>query len=146
MAYAEELMSTLRRSHAALWSSLEAILEELIVKFKPSFDEELLVYITGILERAESQTDRKSLKQSETEDEASMLASISKNLSRISVKFFRPTPPEAASSRRDERSRKTAEFKRKYKDMFESDFQLEPAEATARSVSHQAKNLASLIF
>jgi len=124
VAYAEELMSLLRRSHAALWSSLEAILEELIVKFKPSFDEELLVYVTGILERAESHADRKSLKASDGGDEDTIIASITKNVSRISTKFFRAPTPES-SGKKDDRSRKTSEFRRKYKDMFESDFQVE---------------------
>lgn len=123
VAYAEELMSLLRRSHAALWSSLEAILEELIVKFKPSFDEELLVYITGILERAESHADRKSLKAGDTSDEETIIASIRKNVSRISTKFFSTPPP--TSVKNDERFRKTAEFRRKYKDKFESDFRIE---------------------
>lgn len=124
VAYAEELMSLLRRSHSPLWSSLEAILEELIVKFKPSFDEELLVYVTGILERAESHSDRKSLKTSDGSDEETIVASIKKNVSRISTKFFR-APAPGSSSKKDDRSRKTAEFRRKYKDMFESDFQVE---------------------
>lgn len=123
VAYSEELMSLLRRSHAALWSSLEAILEELIVKFKPSFDEELLVYVTGILERAESHADRKSLKKAEENDEDTIIASIKKNVSRISTKFF--SAPAPAPSKKDDRSRKTAEFRRKYKDKFESDFGIE---------------------
>jgi transformation/transcription domain-associated protein len=121
-------MSLLRRSQAALWSSLEAILEELIVKFKPSFDEELLVYVAGILERAESHADRKSLNTSESSDEYAVLVSIRKNISKISAKFFRPLPLDSSSSRRDERSKKTAEFTRKYKDLFEADFQLNTAE------------------
>lgn len=123
VTYAEELMALLRRSHAALWSSLEAILEELIVKFKPSFDEELLVYVTGILERVEAHADRKSLKTSGGSDEEAIMASIKKNVARISSKFFRSSPPES-SAKKDDRSRKTAEFKRKYKDMFEADFQV----------------------
>jgi transformation/transcription domain-associated protein len=139
VAFSEELMSLLRRSQAALWSSLEAILEELIVKFKPSFDEELLVYIAGILERAESHADRKSLKTSESSDEDAVLASITKNISRISAKFFHPPSPDSSSSRRDERSKKTAEFTRKYKDLFEADFQLNAAESIDETLPENEK-------
>lgn len=124
VAYAEELMSLLRRSHAALWSSLEGILEELIVKFKPSFDEELLVYIAGILDRAESHVDRNSLKTDESSDEEAIIASIKKNVARISTKFFR-APASDSPGKKDDRSRKTSEFRRKYKEMFEADFQVE---------------------
>lgn len=132
VAYAEELMSLLRRSHAALWSSLEAILEELIVKFKPSFDEELLVYVTGIIDRAESHTDRQSLvTKGEGSDEEVIIASIKKNISRISTKFFRAPAPES-SGKKDDRSRKTAEFKRKYKSAFEADFPTENEEHEAK--------------
>lgn len=139
VVFSEELMSLLRRSHAALWSSLEAILEELIVKFKPSFDEELLVYIAGILERAESLADRNSLKPSEKSEEDAVLASISKNISRISAKFFRTPPPESSPSRHDERSKKTAQFKRKYKTMFEADFHLDAAEKTDDTLPERKK-------
>ena len=140
VAYAEELMSLLRRSHAALWSSLEAILEELIVKFKPSFDEELLVYVTGILERAESHADRKSLKTSDSAEEDIIIASITKNISKISTKFFRASAPES-SGKKDDRSRKTAEFRRKYKDKFEADFQIYDSENDDKESMKEAEKL-----
>lgn len=126
VAYAEEMMSTLRRSHASLWSSLEAILEELIVRFRPSYEEELLATISALLERAESHAEKQSLPdEKRTEDEEAMVASWSKTLSRIAAKFFRhQTDSSGSSSRRDERRIKTAEFKRKYKEDFERDFQV----------------------
>jgi transformation/transcription domain-associated protein len=130
VAYAEEMMSTLRRSHASLWSSLEAILEELIVKFRPSYEEELLATISALLERAESHAEKQSLPdQTRMEDEDAMVASWSKTLSRIAAKFFRSaTDSSATSNRRDERVKKTAEFKRKYKADFESDFKVDTTE------------------
>lgn len=126
VAFAEEMMSTLRRSHASLWSSLEAILEELIVKFRPSYEEELLATISALLERAEAHAERQSLPdQTRMEDEDAMVTSWSKTLSRIAAKFFRSTDDSAATSgRRDERVKKTTEFKRKYKEEFETDFQV----------------------
>ena len=125
VAYAEEMMSTLRRSHASLWSSLEAILEELIVKFRPSYEEELLATISALLERAESHAEKQSLPDKKRiEDEEAMVASWSKTLSRIAAKFFRETDSSSSSNRRDERVKKTADFKRKYKADFEQDFKV----------------------
>jgi hypothetical protein len=90
VAYAEEMMSTLRRSHASLWSSLEAILEELIVKFRPSYEEELLATISALLERAESHSEKQSLPDKKRiEEEEALVASWSKTLSRIAAKFFK---------------------------------------------------------
>jgi hypothetical protein len=126
VAYAEEMMSTLRRSHASLWSSLEAVLEELIVKFRPSYEEELLATISALLERAESHAEKQSLPdEKRMEDEEAMVASWSKTLSRIAGKFFKETETTSTSAnRRDERVKKTAEFKRKYKVDFEEDFKV----------------------
>ena len=130
VAYAEEMMSTLRRSHASLWSSLEAILEELIVKFRPSYEEELLATISALLERAESHAEKQSLPDKKRiEDEEAMVASWSKTLSRIAAKFFRETDSSSSSNRRDERVKKTADFKRKYKADFEQDFKVATPEA-----------------
>lgn len=128
VAHAEEMMSTLRRSHASLWSSLEAILEELIVKFRPSYEEELLATISALLERAESHAEKQCLSDKErTEDEDAMVASWSKTLSRIAAKFFRTPDSSPGSQRRDERVRKTEEFKEKYKLDFENDFKVDAA-------------------
>ena len=118
----EELMSSLRRAHASLWSSLEAILEELIVKFRPSYEEELLATITALLERAESQTDHyihTEKKESAGDDEEAIVASVSKTLGRISAKFFRDAP---TIGKVDERAKRTATFSHKYKTLFENDF------------------------
>jgi transformation/transcription domain-associated protein len=128
VAHAEEMMSTLRRSHASLWSSLEAILEELIVKFRPSYEEELLATISALLERAESHAEKQCLSDKERlEDEDAMVASWSKTLSRIAAKFFRTPDSSSGSPKRDERVKKTAEFKEKYKTDFESDFKVDAA-------------------
>ena len=143
VAYAEEMMSTLRRSHASLWSSLEAILEELIVKFRPSYEEELLATIAALLERAESHSERHANPDSpsrvENEEDA-MLASWTKTLSRIAAKFFRSSDPASGSNnRRDERIKKTAEFKRKYKTDFEKDFKVRASDGQAGSNSSEPR-------
>jgi len=121
VSHSEELMSSLRRAHASLWSSLEAILEELIVKFRPSYEEELLATITALLERAESQCEMFSERRENT-DEDSVVASISKTLAKISAKFFRVTPAESEKSKLDERAKKADAFKKRYKSLFEKDF------------------------
>ena len=114
VAYAEDMMSLLRRSHPCLWSSLEAILEELIVKFRPSTEEEFLATIVALLERAESQIG--SVAKSE---EQNLSSSIQKTLSKIAFKYFRPSD---SSQKDDERAKRTAEFKDLYRESFESDF------------------------
>lgn len=124
LAFVEELVSLLRRSHASLWSSLESVLEELLVKFRPIHEEELLSPIVALLERAESQLGS-SIKR---EDEGSVASSIWKTLWKIASKFFRHT--EQGSNRSDERATKTALFKEKYRDDFESDFHVSSAAAT----------------
>ena len=140
VAYAEDMMSTLRRSHASLWSSLEAILEELIVKFRPSYEEELLATISALLERAESHAEKQSIPdEARAEDEGSMVASWSKTLSRIAAKFFRSTESTSAPTKRDERVKKTSEFKRKYKDEFENDFKVNSADLQDAPSSPDAK-------
>jgi len=125
--YAEEMMSLLRRSHAALWSSLESILEEIIVKFRPLPEEELLSPIMALLERAEVQLGNR-VKQ---EEEESVASSIWKTIWKIASKFFRPS--EQSSSRRDERAKKTAVFKERYRESFESDFHVSASADSATS-------------
>lgn len=130
VAYAEEMMSFLRRSHPSLWSSLESILEELIVKFRPSHEEEFLATIVALLERAETQTG--SVVKAEEEN---LSSSIQKTLSKIAYKYFRP----ADSSPKDERAKRTSEFKAQYRESFETDFLVSAADtndsATTGSIS-----------
>eukprot|EP00532_Pseudo-nitzschia_australis_P004700 CAMPEP_0168201936 /NCGR_PEP_ID=MMETSP0139_2-20121125/23998_1 /TAXON_ID=44445 /ORGANISM="Pseudo-nitzschia australis, Strain 10249 10 AB" /LENGTH=812 /DNA_ID=CAMNT_0008127577 /DNA_START=496 /DNA_END=2934 /DNA_ORIENTATION=- len=140
VAYAEEMMSTLRRSHASLWSSLEAILEELIVKFRPSYEEELLATISALLDRAEIHAEKQSLPDDKrVEDEEAMVASWSRTLSRLAAKFFRDFDSTTSSNRRDERVKKTADFKRKYKADFELDFKVTTSDGS-QGASTQASN------
>lgn len=119
VAHAEELMSLLRKSHASLWSSLESVLEELIVKFRPSYAEELLATLVVLLERAETQLGKVEKKN----DEESVVSSIWKTIGKIAVKFFRPTDHTHARP-------KTAQFKERYKDLFESDFNVSATDPT----------------
>lgn len=125
---AEAMMSHLRRSHASLWSNLESILEELIVKFRPSYEEELLSTLVALLERAETQVGTIG----KSSDEDAITVPVWKTLGRIAVKFFRPV--DESTAKRDERAKKTAQFKSAYKDQFEKDFDVK-SEGDASSVT-----------
>ena len=142
VAHAEDLMSTLRKSHASLWSSLEAILEELIVKFRPSYEEELLATICALLDRAESLAEKQCVENKvQIEDEEAMFASWYKTLSRIAAKFFRSSESMPGSNRRDQRLKKTAEFKEKYKLDFERDFRIQSVNDDEKPVEEQKFSL-----
>lgn len=143
VSHAEDMMSSLRRSHASLWSTLESILEELIVKFRPSYEEELLATIIALLERADTQSGT-STGTEKTDDADAMVASVSKTLKRIAVKFFK-TAADTTSSRNDERARKTAEFKQKYKAQFESDFNVSSFEQSEEAPSLPLAEYVSLL-
>lgn len=127
VAYAEEMMSLLRRSHPSLWSSLEAVLEELIVKFRPSTEEEFLATIVTLLERAESQTG--SVPKAEEE---SLASSIQKTLSKIAQKYFRHAE---STPKHDERAKRTAEFRTMHRESFESDFQVSASSETGTNAT-----------
>ena len=117
VSHAESLMSELRKTHPTLWSNLEAILEELILRFRPTFEEELLVPITTLLGRASRQ-------QSQQEGAESFIASFSKTIQKVSSKLFRPpaTPNIAGVNVIDIRVKKASEFCVRYKAAFEKDF------------------------
>lgn len=121
--YAEEMVSHLRRSHTSLWSSLEAILEEMLVTFRPSQEEEFLTTIIALLERTEAAQSGSS----GSEEEDTVTTSIWKMLSRIAIKYFRPS--ESGSQRKDKRGMKIAEFKTAYRTTFEKDFHVSASDA-----------------
>jgi FAT domain/Phosphatidylinositol 3- and 4-kinase len=122
VSHAEDLMSLLRRSHASLWSALEPCLEELIVKFRHSYEEELLATIVVLLERTETHFGNFGKK----DDESAVISSVWKTLGKIAVKFFRQHERDVAS--KDPRAEKTAKFKMDYKSLFESDFHVSSVE------------------
>jgi transformation/transcription domain-associated protein len=118
---AEDLMSNLRKSQPTLWMSLESILEELIIRFRPSYEEELLATITALLQRADTQLEQQS--RGKDADEEAVRGSFSKTLSRVSEKFFR-TQSDNSSVTKDDRAKKTADFTMRYKESFERDFSM----------------------
>jgi transformation/transcription domain-associated protein len=133
VAHAEELMSLLRRSHASLWTTLESILEELIVKFRPSFEEEFLATILVLLERVETQVGSIG----KQDEEGSIVLSVWKTLHRIAAKFFRSTDPD--SIKHDRKAKKTAEFKEAYRAKFEEDFKVSSLEQVSAPPEPEVK-------
>lgn len=120
VVHAEELVTALRRSHACLWSYLEPVLEELIVKFRPSNEEDLLSTIVALIDRSELQFGRPG----KVEQEKDVLMSIWKTLGKIAAKYFKPSDAVQVQggTKKDGRALKSAAFKDRYKAQFESDF------------------------
>jgi len=106
--FAEEMMSNLRKTHPVLWSKLEAILEELIMRFRPSYESELLHSINAILYK----TSRASGSLADTMD------ACTKTLHMLGTKFFNLNKERPESSI----TRKAALFHARYTSMFKSDF------------------------
>jgi hypothetical protein len=138
-SYSEEMVSQLRRAHTSLWSSLEAILEELLMKFRPSHEEEFLATIVALLERAETQTATIG-----TKDEETVTASVWKTLGRIAVKYFRHS--DSSSDRKDTRSIKTAEFKSQHRKSFEDDFHVSSSETVESDSSPPPMELIEILL
>jgi len=136
--HAEEMLSLLRRSHASLCSQLETILEELIVKFRPSTEEEFLSTIIALLDRVEGQN--AGLRKAEEE---SMSQSCWKTLGRIAVKYFRPSE---STGRRDARAKQSASFKERYRKSFEEDFKVVAQEQKGDTAPKETFPLADLIL
>lgn len=136
-AFAEELMSNLRKTQPMLWIQLETIIEELIIRFRPSHEEELLATITALVTRVDAQIEsQQSNKLNDTEcDTVSIHASFRKTLSRISTKFFSGPTTESTPSTNDQWSRRTAEFTMRYKVAFIKDFQVSALEGEEKKES-----------
>lgn len=118
--HADELMAAFRKAHPTLWTSLETILEELILRFRPSHEEELLATMTALLQRAEYQLEHQ--RRPGENDDGAIRASFKKTLSRISSKFFEPPSSDGKNNPKDERLRKIKAFIDRYKALFDADF------------------------
>lgn len=105
---AEEFMSNLRKAHPVLWSKLESILEDLIVRFRPSYEAELLNSVVALLQKA--------IKT------ALQVEACRKTLHMLGTKFFN------FNKERSESSTTRALFHAKYASLFKRDF-LEEADS-----------------
>ena len=116
--HAETLMSNLRKGHPVLWSKLEAILEDLIVRFRPSYESELLATIKALIEKAKAKTVQNATSADDTSDKKdALLESLRSNLSKISHKFFkRDKSPEST------KGRKNLLFEKQWHAAFDRDF------------------------
>lgn len=103
--YAEELVAYIRRAHPALASEIERMLEELIVRFKPSPEEELESAVHALL--------AKCFQLPHSADNKSIPVSLCTTLKRVCRKFF----AESTSIK----SPKHRRFVMAYKEPFEMD-------------------------
>jgi transformation/transcription domain-associated protein len=119
---AEEFMSNLRKVHPVLWSKLESILEDLIVRFRPSYDAELLHSIVALIEKASKPEYKTSKDSKDSGSEVSgHVDACTKTLHLLGTKFFNfnKEKPDSAITR------KAALFQSKFCDEFKRDFLLE---------------------
>eukprot|EP00588_Corethron_pennatum_P036377 CAMPEP_0194347888 /NCGR_PEP_ID=MMETSP0171-20130528/106235_1 /TAXON_ID=218684 /ORGANISM="Corethron pennatum, Strain L29A3" /LENGTH=1477 /DNA_ID=CAMNT_0039115183 /DNA_START=5071 /DNA_END=9504 /DNA_ORIENTATION=- len=129
VTHSEELMSTLRRKHPALWSSLESILAELIVRFRPSLEEELLAAVTALFQKAMQLYQASQVSTSSMENEEEVPSNLIHTLSRVSVKFFR-SPIDSNDQQKN--------FCQRYQEAFETDF-LQESESKINSPPSKLK-------
>ena len=76
-----QLMNALRKAHPALWSKLEHVLDELMFRFRPSLEEELLSAIDALLQRCNTLGDGEG-------GDSALPASMITTLARVHAKFF----------------------------------------------------------
>lgn len=108
---AEIIMSSLRKTHPVLWNRLEVILDNLIVRFRPSYEAELLQTIIALINRT-MKAEEKMNDNSDGNDEK-RTEYYEKTLSRIGDKFF---------SKSASLSKKALHFQSRYGSLFNSDF------------------------
>ena len=106
---AEEVMAYLRRQHPALASEIEAMLEEVIVRFKPEPEEELLSAVHALLMKC-FQLPALPAADARTAPPDTLRTT----LDRVCRKFFAPQTQH--------KSRKHSRFVAEYKEQFERDF------------------------
>jgi transformation/transcription domain-associated protein len=149
VSYAEDLMSSLRRAQPQLWLSLEAILEELIIRFRPSLEEELLSTINALLLRGLNQLESTKvddvIHDGKSDDISAEVANFQKTLEKIAAKFFRsPATNGSEVANINCVWDKSVEFSARYKDSFERDFlRPETAAAHRRPMSKDSERLDS---
>eukprot|EP00566_Odontella_aurita_P004374 CAMPEP_0113556040 /NCGR_PEP_ID=MMETSP0015_2-20120614/17043_1 /TAXON_ID=2838 /ORGANISM="Odontella" /LENGTH=2458 /DNA_ID=CAMNT_0000457367 /DNA_START=35 /DNA_END=7408 /DNA_ORIENTATION=- /assembly_acc=CAM_ASM_000160 len=126
--YADEMIEMMKRTHASLNNRLEPIIEELVTRFRPTHEEELLAAIKNLLRKAEMQLQQgKSGGSSKIGDDA-LLSYMSKLVQRIiNARFFR-LHPETEQRTNDDRTKRAMQFTTRYKDKFERDFVMSPVD------------------
>lgn len=110
---AEEFMSSLRKVHPVLWSKLESILEDLIIRFRPSYETELLNSVVALIHKVskiEFNVNSDGCKETSVQLEA-----CTKSLHMLGTKFFSFKEKSDSSATR-------ALFHAKYASLFKNDF------------------------
>jgi len=110
---AEIIMSSLRKTHPVLWNRLEVILDNLIVRFRPSYEAELLQTIIALINRTIKAEEKIHDNADGDNNEEKRMEYYEKTLSRIGDKFF---------SKSSSLSKKALHFQSRYGSLFDSDF------------------------
>lgn len=128
--HAEEVVNQFRKSHPSLAHDMELMLEEIIVRFRPKQEEELLGTLHTLL--------RRCFQSIYMHLDDPMPHSLRETLLRVSKKFFRSSGPYLPSTSpsspvlaENSVSAKKAAFVKTFKDAFEKDFMLVPPFAPA---------------
>lgn len=128
--HAEEVVNQFRKSHPSLAHDMELMLEEIIVRFRPKQEEELLGTLHTLL--------RRCFQSIYMHLDDPMPHSLRETLLRVSKKFFRSsglylpsTSPSSPVLAENSVSAKKAAFVKTFKDAFEKDFMLVPPFAPA---------------
>lgn len=104
----EEFMSVLRKTHPLLWNKLEAVLGELINRFRPSYEAELLHSLIALLQKASF---------------GNQLDACKKTLALLGSKFFSSNQEkQESSSSISATSKKAALFQAKYAALYRKEF------------------------
>jgi transformation/transcription domain-associated protein len=114
LKFAEIIMSSLRKTHPVLWNRLEVILDNLIVRFRPSYEAELLQTIIALIKRASKAEEKvNDNSNDDSNEEEKQMEYYEKTLSRIGEKFF---------GKSTSLSKKALHFQSRYGSLFENDF------------------------
>lgn len=125
MQYTEDLMGFLRRSHPTLAFELEAMLEEMIIRFRPLPHEELLSAIHALLIKCHQIP--------LNEMDKAMPVSLYSTLERVAEKFF-----DSEDS--------CAVFVNTFKDSFYRDFMTEQKDATVKNIIEALKKWKNVLL
>jgi transformation/transcription domain-associated protein len=100
---AEEIMGAMRKTHSTLWSGLESMLEELITRFRPSLEEELLAAVDAMLLKTNQVIELQGKTVGDAQSGTDILENMKVTLQKVYEKYF----VDDASDKKREQFNKT---------------------------------------